>query len=73
MKAQLTELLTGYGPIAGVWFDGYWDQLPNDHDKLSKPAVDWHLEEFSPITSCSPSAWWAIIISEPYSREGSNV
>jgi alpha-L-fucosidase len=45
MKAQLTELLTQYGPIAGVWFDGYWDQLSNDHDKLNKPAVDWHLEE----------------------------
>jgi alpha-L-fucosidase len=45
MKAQLTELLTEYGPIAGVWFDGYWDQLSNDHDKLNKPAVDWHLEE----------------------------
>jgi len=45
MKAQLTELLTEYGPIAGVWFDGYWDQLPNDRDKNGKPAVDWHLEE----------------------------
>jgi alpha-L-fucosidase len=45
MKAQLTELLTQYVPIAGVWFDGYWDQLPNDHDKINKPAVDWHLEE----------------------------
>jgi alpha-L-fucosidase len=45
MKAQLTELLTEYGPIAGVWFDGYWDQLPNDHDKTNKPAVDWHLQE----------------------------
>jgi alpha-L-fucosidase len=45
MKAQLTELLTQYGPIAGVWFDGYWDQLPNDRDKINKPAVDWHLQE----------------------------
>ena len=45
MKAQLTELLTQYGPIAGVWFDGYWDQLKNDQDKSNKPAVDWHLEE----------------------------
>ena len=26
MKDQLTELLTNYGEIAGVWFDGYWDQ-----------------------------------------------
>jgi alpha-L-fucosidase len=25
MREQLTELLTWYGPIAGVWFDGYWD------------------------------------------------
>src|SRR5450432_3788217 len=45
MKAQLTELLTQYGPIAGVWFDGYWDQLANDHDKMNKPMVDWHLPE----------------------------
>jgi alpha-L-fucosidase len=45
MKAQLTELLTNYGPIAGVWFDGYWDQLPNDRDKINKPNVDWHLPE----------------------------
>ena len=45
MKAQLTELLTQYGPIAGVWFDGYWDQLANDHDKINKPMVDWHLPE----------------------------
>lgn len=25
-KAQLTELLTHYGPIGGIWFDGWWDQ-----------------------------------------------
>jgi len=45
MKAQLTELLSQYGPIAGVWFDGYWDQLYNDQDKINKPKVDWHLDE----------------------------
>lgn len=55
MKAQLKELLTQYGPIAGVWFDGYWDQLPNDHDKTNKPAVDWHLEEiYSMIHQLQP-------------------
>ncbi|PKQ45270.1 alpha-L-fucosidase [Confluentibacter flavum] len=26
MKAQLTELLTNYGDIAGIWFDGKWDR-----------------------------------------------
>lgn len=24
--AQLRELLTNYGPIGGIWFDGWWDQ-----------------------------------------------
>jgi alpha-L-fucosidase len=33
MKAQLTELLTNYGEISGIWFDGRWDQLDNDQDK----------------------------------------
>lgn len=35
MKAQLTELLTEYGKIDGIWFDGHWD----------KPNVNWHYEE----------------------------
>jgi alpha-L-fucosidase len=25
MKGQLTELLTKYGPIGGIWFDGGWE------------------------------------------------
>jgi alpha-L-fucosidase len=33
MDGQLRELLTNYGPIAGIWFDGMWD----------KPDADWHL------------------------------
>ena len=33
MDEQLRELLTGYGPIAGIWFDGMWD----------KPDADWRL------------------------------
>lgn len=36
MKNQLTELLTGYGPIGAVWFDGVWDQDRN-------PGFDWKL------------------------------
>lgn len=45
MKAQLTELLTNYGEVAGIWFDGHWDQLENDIDKSGKSKVDWHYNE----------------------------
>ena len=36
MNNQLTELLTNYGPVGAIWFDGVWDQ-PKD--------FDWQLEE----------------------------
>jgi len=45
MKNQLTELLTNYGEIAGIWFDGYWDQLDNDNHDNPTPRVDWHFRE----------------------------
>ncbi len=45
MKAQLTELLTNYGKIDGIWFDGHWDQLDNDYDKTLSSKVNWHYDE----------------------------
>ena len=45
MKAQLTELLTNYGEISTIWFDGHWDQLDNDHDKALTSKIDWKYEE----------------------------
>ena len=36
MNHQLTELLTNYGPIGAIWFDGMWDQ---------PDGFDWKLEE----------------------------
>ena len=39
MNRQLTELLTDYGPIRAIWFDGWWD-----HDEDATP-FDWHLPE----------------------------
>jgi alpha-L-fucosidase len=45
MKNQLTELLTLYGPIAGIWLDGHWDQLDNDYDKTLQSKVNWQYPE----------------------------
>ena len=47
MNAQLTELLTNYGEIGGIWFDGMWD----------KPDADWRLDEtYSLIHKLQPGA-----------------
>ena len=47
MNAQLTELLTNYGDIAGVWFDGWWD----------RPDANWRLgETYSLIHRLRPAA-----------------
>lgn len=45
MKAQLSELLTNYGKIGGIWFDGHWDQKEWDGKKFGKLKVDWHYDE----------------------------
>lgn len=44
MKAQLTELLTNYGKIDGIWFDGHWDQLDKENKTLPS-KVNWHYDE----------------------------
>ncbi len=50
MKHQLTELLTNYGDIGAIWFDGLWD-----HDSDQQP-FDWRLDEiYSHIHSVDPS------------------
>lgn len=47
LDAQLTELLTNYGDIAGIWFDGMWD----------KPDADWQLSKtYSLIHKLQPAA-----------------
>lgn len=45
MKDQLTELLTNYGEIGGIWFDGYWDQTAPEGAADRTPRIDWHLNE----------------------------
>ncbi len=45
MKAQLTELLTNYGKVSAIWFDGHWDQtnLEGHEDRSSR--IDWRYDE----------------------------
>lgn len=50
MKNQLSELLTRYGKIGAIWFDGLWD-----HDSDPQP-FDWKLSDiYSHIHSIDPS------------------
>src|SRR6478609_9471259 len=45
MKNQLTELLTNYGEIAGIWFDGHWDQTAKEGAADRSSRIDWHYDE----------------------------
>jgi alpha-L-fucosidase len=46
MDGQLRELLTNYGEIGGIWFDGHWD----------KKDSDWRLDKtYSLIHSLQPA------------------
>ncbi len=39
MKTQLTELVTNYPGVKGIWFDGEWERR----------SVNWHFEEIYPL------------------------
>lgn len=46
MKAQLTELITHYPGVKGIWFDGQWERR----------AVNWHFDEiYSLIHQLNPA------------------
>jgi len=45
MKNQLTELLTNYGEIGGIWFDGHWDQTPPEGVADRASRINWHYDE----------------------------
>ena len=46
MKNQLTELLTNYGEIGAIWFDGQWDQ-PADFNWQIRDIYD-HIHSIQP-------------------------
>ncbi|TCD11623.1 alpha-L-fucosidase [Pedobacter frigidisoli] len=45
MKNQLTELLTNYGEIGGIWFDGHWDQTAPEGSADRTSRIDWKYDE----------------------------
>lgn len=60
MKEQLRELLTGYGPIATVWFDGEWEHS----------TAEMHSDEiYDFIRSIQPNT---LINDRLYKREPGN-
>ena len=58
---NLLELLTGYGEIAGIWFDGMWDN----------PTADWRLmQTYSLIHQLQPAALdWKQSSCDPFDGE----
>ena len=57
MKGQIRELLTQYGEIGGIWFDGHWDQKEWDGVKFGKSKVNWHYDEiYGMIHELQPQA-----------------
>lgn len=50
MKDQLTELLTKYGKVGAIWFDGHWD---HDSDEVT---FEWRYDDIYPhIHNIDPS------------------
>lgn len=53
MNTQLTELLTSYGPIGAIWFDGVWDM--DARPREDQPQI-WNLyEQYELIHSLQPA------------------
>ena len=57
MKGQIRELLTQYGEIGGIWFDGHWDQKEWDGTKFGDSKVAWHYDDiYGMIHELQPQA-----------------
>lgn len=53
MKDQLTELLTNYGEIGAIWFDGVWDKDASPREE--QPAIWGLYDQYQLIHSLQPA------------------
>ncbi len=55
MKNQLAEILTNYGPVYGIWFDGHWDQVNKEGNRSTTQKRAWKYDEiYSLIHNLQP-------------------
>lgn len=59
MEKQLTELLTGYGPVQEIWFDGGWDKKP---EEWQLPRIYKHIKKLQP--QCAVGVNHTIVLKE---------
>ena len=52
MKTQLTELLTQYGPVGAIWFDGVWDM--DGQPREAQPGIWGLYDQYALIHRLQP-------------------
>jgi alpha-L-fucosidase len=64
VHAQITELLTNYGPVAGVWLDGAAVPASGDHTKFKLQELYDHIHKLQPHALISYK--WGITGTEDF-------
>ncbi|MCD6333276.1 MAG: alpha-L-fucosidase [Bacteroidales bacterium] len=64
MHAQLTELLTQYGPVASIWLDGYGTPVSGQIEKFRIPETYQLIRKLQPQTLISSK--WGYLGTEDY-------
>ncbi len=62
MKQQLTELLTNYGEIGAIWFDGMWDHKEEQRDELMYKGTMYNVQR----DDVQSTKEWSWCINELY-------